>query len=161
MILQGGAIGSPSPCRDVAPVTLVAVACPSVAPDAAEATDPMPRPPKLPDGLPPALAARLSDDDARELDAHRIDQERRRLRQRAGLDVPPFLDGAEAEAPGAGALWVNLPERFTVEQAVAVGARLQLGPDGVADALQALRRAELVADAPGGMAKVSPGNVPF
>ena len=121
----------------------------------------MPRPPKLPDGLPPALAARLTDDDARELDAHRVDQERRRRRQRAGLDVPPFLDRPEAEAPGAGALWVNLPERFTIADAVAVGARLQLDASAVADALQALRLSEAVVDAPAGMAKVSPGGVPF
>ena len=126
----------------------------------------MPRPPQLPDGLPPALAARLSDDDARELDAHRIDQDRRRRRQRAGLDVPPFLDAPDQAAPGAGSLWVNLPERFALDQALGVGARLQLDAAAVAEALHALRRAELVADVPGSggtasMAKVAPGGVPF
>lgn len=119
------------------------------------------RPPKLPDGLPPALAARLTDDDARELDAHRIDQERRRRRQRVGLDVPPFLDAPDQAAPGAGPLWVNLPERFTLDQALDVGRSLQLDAAAVASALQALRLAELAADVPGGMAKVAPGDVPF
>ena len=121
----------------------------------------MARPPKIPNVIPPALASKLTDDDARELDAHRIDQERRRRRQRAGLDVPPFLNRPEAEAPGAGPLWVNLPERFTVEQATAVGGSVHLDAAEVADALQALRRAEAVVDVPGGLAKVAPAVTPF
>ena len=116
----------------------------------------MPRPPRLPSHLPPALAARLSADDARELDALRVDQGRRRRRVAAGLDVPDFLAEADRAASGAGALWNALPERFTVEHAVEVGRSLRMDAAAVADALRALRSAEYVADVAGGLCRVSP-----
>ena len=129
----------------------------------------MPRPPRLPSHLPPALAARLSADDARALDALRTDRERRhRERLRTGLpggaECPPFLQRAEEEAPGAARLYVALDGlRFTVEGAVAAASasRLELDREGTLDALGALRRAELVTGPAGSMRTVAPGDVPF
>ncbi len=76
---------------------------------------------------------------------------------------PPHLEHVDREAPGAGALWLNLDAGGPVPPADVERIAARLGMDGPAleAALGALRRAEAVADAPGGVVALPPGNVPF
>ncbi|WP_412060345.1 hypothetical protein [Rubrivirga sp. IMCC45206] len=118
------------------------------------------------DKLPPALRDALDDDGRRDVADLGADlQRRQRARLRIGLDggaeCPPFLLAAETEAPGAARLYVALDGwRFTAEGAVELGEKLELDVAAVASALSALRRAELVADGPGGMVTLAPAGVP-
>ncbi|WP_412070399.1 hypothetical protein [Rubrivirga sp. IMCC43871] len=119
------------------------------------------------DALPPALRDALDDDGRRDVadlgaDLQRAHRARLRIGLPGGADCPPFLQAAEADAPGAARLYVALDGlRFTAEGALDVGARVELEPDAVAAALSALRRAELVADGSERMRTVPPASVPF
>jgi len=90
-------------------------------------------------------------------------QRRQRDRALGRGSVPPFLDGAEAEAPGAARLWMRLDATGPAPVATLadVGRVVGLDPAGTSDAVGALRRAELVIDGPRGLAAVTPGGVPF
>lgn len=89
-------------------------------------------------------------------------RERSRVGLPGGAPCPPFLQRAEASAPGAARFYLAMDgERFSVARAVEAGAYLQLDADAVASVLDALRRDELIGDAPGGMVTLPPGGVPF
>ena len=113
--------------------------------------------------VPPDARAALSAEGRRELADLDADLDRVHRRIDRGDVCPTFLEGADRRAPGAGALWlaldvggaVLLPE---VERA---GARLGMDRAAVAVALAELRAGEHVADAPGGVVALPPGDVPF
>lgn len=134
----------------------------------------MARPDKTPraalrptDALHPRQRDALTDESRRQLaDLGGTLQRRARERQRIGLpggaQCPPFLLASETAAPGAARLYVSLDgERFNSERAVEVGSWLEMDAAAVASALDALRRAELVGDGPGGMVTLAPGGVTF
>lgn len=118
-------------------------------------------------GLPPSRRGAARGHAARELaDLGGTLQRRARERSRIGLPggapCPPFLETAEAEAPGAARLYVSLDgERFDAERAVEVGSYLQLDRAATLAALDALQRAELVRGPVDALATVPPGSVPF
>ncbi|PAP78015.1 hypothetical protein [Rubrivirga marina] len=122
----------------------------------------------LPDGQREELEA-SADADRRKRDLadlggtlQRRARERGRIGLPGGAECPPFLQAAEAEAPGAARLYVVLDgERFDVERAVDVGTYLELDETNARAALQALRRAELVIGPDDDLVTVSPGDVPF
>ena len=92
-------------------------------------------------------------------------QRRARARARIGLPggapCPPFLQRAEADAPGAARLYVSLDgERFTAERAVEVGSYLEMDRAAVVAALDALRRSELIGDGAHGSVTLTPGGGP-
>ena len=123
--------------------------------------DPRKRPlQSVPDGL----RDRLSPPDRREVaDLGATLDRRQRDRQRGAGPVPPFLNAPESEAPGAARLWMALDARgaVPVETLPDVGLSVGLGAASVASALDALARAELVRDTPGGVRAIPPGSVPF
>lgn len=116
--------------------------------------------------LPDALLDQQDDHGRRQLADFAADMERkawarRRIGLPGGAACPPFLGPVEAEAPGAARLYVALDgERFGVERAVEVGAEVQVDRAGVAAALEALRRAELVVGPDGAWITVPPGGAP-
>jgi len=116
--------------------------------------------------VPPALADQLSHKDRREVadlgaDLQRAHNERLRIGLPGGAPCPPFLESAEAEAPGAARLYVALDgSRFTLPGAVAVGRSVGLGAGQTAAALDALRRVELISGSAPFMT-LPPGGTPF
>ena len=133
----------------------------------------MPRPSPIPpdwnplDAIHPDARAELDADDRRALadygaGVHRRARERARIGLPGGAPCPPFLERAEAEAPGAARLYVSLDGlQFDAEGAVDVGSYLELDRAAVAAALDALRRCELVGDGPQGSVTLPPSGVPF
>ena len=97
---------------------------------------------------------------------------RRRMGQPGGAEIPPYLEPVEAEATGAARLYYCLDadlggEPFTEAQAVSVGHSVGLGHSRTLEALDALRRAELVRALPSSyhqaarFVTVQRGGVPF
>ena len=123
----------------------------------------MPRKRRPSSAVPAALRERLSPEARRELADLDADLDRFGREVERGDVCPPFLEAADREAPGAGALWLNLDAGGPVPPADVGRVAARLGMDGpaLAAALGALRRAEAVADAPGGLLALPPGNVPF
>ncbi|OZC04015.1 hypothetical protein [Rubricoccus marinus] len=131
----------------------------------------MPKTPAHLRSLPPALAASLTPEASRELADYRTGQERRRRARDAGGwaadpgGVPPFLQAAEAEASGAADLWRRLPMPgpgggFSDAEVLDAGKKCGLSAESTREALDALRRAELVAFASGGgVVTVGPAGV--
>ena len=124
----------------------------------------MPRshiPPRRPlSNVPDALRDRLTPEQRREVADFGADLQRRhRDRANGRGPMPLFLSRVEAEAPGAGRLWMALDAMppGSAERLIDVGARLGLSSETTGAALDALRRAELVVDAPGGVRAITPG----
>ena len=122
----------------------------------------MPRPRRSIDSVHPTLRDRLSAEDKRELAALDVTHQRRRQGQRAGTEpLPDDLAPVEAEAPGTGRLYYVLPSPVTMAGAIEAGATIGLSAEAVERSMAALRRAELLADGPGGMTIVFPSGQPF
>ena len=114
------------------------------------------------DSIPPALRDRLSAESKRELAALDVTHQRRRQANRAGTGpIPVYLDAVEAEAPGTARLHYVLPSPVTMAGAIEAGAGIGLSAKTVERSMAALRRAELLADGPGGMTLVFPSGLPF
>ena len=127
--------------------------------------------------LPPALVDDLDAAGRRDLadlgaDLDRAAWARRRMGLPGGATIPPYLEPVEAEAAGAARLHYCLDadlggDPFTEARAVAVGHSVGLGHSRTLEALNALRRAELVRALPSSyhqaarFVTVPPGSVPF
>ena len=114
------------------------------------------------DSLHPTLRDGLDAAGRREMAALDVTRQRRRQAQLAGTaPIPQYLDAVEAEAPGTARLHFVLPSPFTMETAAHAGAEIGMGAEAVARSVDALRRAELLADGPHGMTLVFPSGIPF